>query len=169
MLYCLIKVFVRFWAISWAKCRFHPHIRENAWKKGENRDSAFPLSQKMRLVFRFGGQFLLKGVAETRLSPFFYAFSRKCGWKRTFTSRNRPKTEPKTLIRQCNKMLFKVRVLMLNFMNLATFHEFAEKRCQFCPKMWLHNIWLFELLKYLTQHRLCINTHTLNNVYQMSF
>ena len=99
----------------------------------------------------------------------FYAFSRKCGWKRTFTSRNRPKTEPKTLIRQCNKMLFKVRVLMLNFMNLATFHEFAEKRCQFCPNMWLHNIWLFELLKYLTQHRLCINTHTLNNVYQMSF
>ena len=151
---------------------FSPTFSWKCVKKGENRDSAFPLSQKMRLVFRFGGQFLLKGVAETRLSPFFYAFSRKCGWKRTFTSRNRPKTEPKTLIRQCNKMLFKVRVLMLNFMNLATFHEFAGKKVSILSKNVITqflNVWLFELLKYLTQHRLCINTHTLNNVYQMSF
>ena len=162
MLNCLIKVLVRFWAISWAKCRFHPHFRENAWKKGKSWLSFPPFTKNA-----------------PRLSLRRTIFAQGCRWDTTFTLFSRIFTKmwvktyiyltksPKNRTKNFDQTM-QQNVVQSAGVN-AQFHEFAEKRCQFCPNMWLHNIWLFELLKYLTQHRLCINTHTLNNVYQMSF
>ena len=100
VLYCMIKVLVRFWAISWAKCRFHPHFRENAWKKGKIVTQLSPFHKKCASSFASADNFCSRVSLRHDFHPFSRIFTKM--WVKTYiyltkSPKNRTKNFDQTM------------------------------------------------------------------------